>query len=390
MSAKKSGRGAKRRHGIKSAAVSVGLSATVALSLSGCAGQSLFGGSTAAKPSSAGLSGPANSPSALSKASSAVADAFRIEPKVVPAPDATSLASTPGNLGPEIYLAAAQLHEKNGNSQGAVEQYQKALKASPKSLDALVGLARLHDRERRFEAANELYRRAVAAHPKSATVRNDLGLCLKRQGQIDAAVESLERAVEIEPRKTIYRNNLARVLVAQGRDDDALAHLSAVHEAPIAHYNLGYLINEAERPEQAAAHLHEAIALRPSFSQAEQLLATIEGGSPAVAEAPESAPRDSEESPVQTVAVSNPRHAPAPPANHDRSHGPAAWSLSDDTIVKRTPKIDGEENSLALEMPQPPRIEEGSDEPAPSPEQYQYQFGYGRVSHLPPVEGETR
>jgi Tfp pilus assembly protein PilF len=289
------------------------------------------------------------------------------------------------------------MHERQGNSQGAIEQYEKALKAEQKNLDALVGLARLHDRERRFDRANELYRRAVAAHPNNATVRNDLGLCLKRQGQIEAAVESLERAVQLEPKKTIYRNNLARVLVEQGRDDDALVQLSAVHEAPIAHYNLGYMINEADRSEQAAIHLQKAIELRPGFAQAEQLLARLDGEANAVASTPAGEPArarisgQAQASPYQTVAVTTPRPAPATVPPQDRLHGPASWSLSDDTIVKRTPKIDGEENSLALEMPQAHRSAGSTyGEPAPTPEQYEYQFGYGRVSHLPPVESETR
>jgi Tfp pilus assembly protein PilF len=370
----------------RSAKLSKAVMAAVAISLPGCAGGSLFGGGSSQDPSAVAVANQSQSPSAFKKATTAVADALTIEPKVVPAPDATSLASNE-EVGPEVYLAAARLHETQNDMAGAAAQYQKALRADPKNLTALVSYARLHDREKRFDRAIELYQRAITAHPQSAVVRNDLGLCLARQGKTAESIQSLERAVQLDPKKKLYRNNLAKVLVGESRIDDAWKHLSAVHEPHVAHYNLGYLLHGEGRTVEAVEQLQLALELRPAFAEASQMLARLDK---APAQGPAHQPPG--DAPVERF-VSTPSSAPvAEPRGEPRqSLGPATWRLNDDVAVERTPAIE-EETSFALEMPASRRAGDayGGGEPAPTPQQYDYEFGAGRISHLPPVDGETR
>lgn len=367
----------------------------VALSIPGCAGNSLFSskdqgaaaGDSAALAKAAQSSQAGASPSAWKKATDAVSGALKIEPKEVPAPDATNLASGK-DVGPEVHMAAARLHETQGDSQGAAVQYQKALRADPKNLTALVSYARLHDREGRFDQAAELYQRAIAAHPQSAMVRNDLGLCLFRQGDTAAAIHSLEKAVQLDPKKKLYRNNLAKALVGASRVDDAWRHLSAAHEPHIAHYNLAYLLRDAGQSAAAEEHLNQALALQPGFAEASQMLAQLQG---------KTSPQDDAGGEQETAVAAadseqSPSHEGSPASNH--SIGPANWRMSDDMVVQRTPAIENDAARLQLpsdlQMPQSSELANQAAEPAPTPDQFPIDFGAARVSHLPPVESSTR
>jgi Tfp pilus assembly protein PilF len=152
------------------------------------------------------------------------------------------IASPSGKLGPNVFVAAAQMQERAGKFDEAEANYHKALQLDSKHLGALIGYARLEDRRSNFEAATRIYQRAIKAHPKDATVRNDLGLCYHRRGMMPEATRELKRAVELDRDNKLYRNNLAAAYVEQGHNNEALTQLVAAHGKSVGHYNLGYLL----------------------------------------------------------------------------------------------------------------------------------------------------
>ena len=52
------------------------------------------------------------------------------------------------------------------------------------------------------------------------------------------------KAVELQPDRELYRNNIATVLVEVGRSDEAVRQIAAVYGEPIAHYNVGVLLQQ--------------------------------------------------------------------------------------------------------------------------------------------------
>jgi Tfp pilus assembly protein PilF len=198
---------------------------------------------------------------------------FAAKPNVMPERDASRLDSPTKKIGPEVYVAAAQLMENQNQIPQAQQQYERALKIAPNDLNALVGLARLYDRQGQSKLALQCYERALKTHAKSALLHNDLGLCYARQKQLDKSVQSLAKAVELQPENARYRNNLATVLVEAGRTDEALAQLSLSTSQAVAHYNVGFLLHKRGQTEQAASHLQQAIALDPGLTPARELLA---------------------------------------------------------------------------------------------------------------------
>ncbi|HWA99848.1 MAG TPA: tetratricopeptide repeat protein [Pirellulales bacterium] len=210
-------------------------------------------------------------------------DSLKAEKKPVETPDAISL-SKPGKAGPDVYLAIARIQEKNGNTTEAISSYQKALRADPDSLAAMLGLGRLYDRDGKLEQASLCYRLAIEKHPDESSAMNDLGLCYARQGNFTESVATLRRAIDADPEKLLYRNNLATVLVEMGKLDEAIAQLNAVHGKAVAHYNVAILLNERGRREGAIEHFRLAAEANPDFEPAQQWLASM-NPSPATDEA---------------------------------------------------------------------------------------------------------
>jgi Flp pilus assembly protein TadD len=316
--------------------VSRGLQVALAMlaltvSLSGCAGRAPFtffgAGKSSAKPDAPKVAGqstydgftadpksaPADKGNMFSNGFSKVADAMTIKPKVTKADDAVSLSSKPKDIGAEVYLSLARMHENRGDFNTAINQYRKALEVAPKDLTTLVSLARLYDRQGQFDQAEELYQRAVKAHPNSAVALNDQGLCYARQNKLSESLAALQKAVKIEPDKAMYRNNLASVLVESGRNPEAFDQLAAVNPPAVAHYNMGYLLYQRKQHEAAAQHFARAVEADPSMAAARQMLAQLDPARPAsgpsaarIAEANAPPPAARENAPAQYTVHATP------------------------------------------------------------------------------------
>ena len=197
--------------------------------------------------------------------------------------DPISLGFAAGPATPELYLSMAEMSDRGGNAEHARSMYQRALSMQPNNLDALLGLARLEDREGRLDVALRIYQQAVAAHPQNAKALNDLALCHARNGQIPPALQLLDQAVKLQPDKPLYRNNIAKVLIEVNRVDEAVSHLSAVHPPAVAQYNMGVLLEQRGRTNEAIRFLTAATHIDPQLQEASKLLAELQGDAPAFA-----------------------------------------------------------------------------------------------------------
>jgi tetratricopeptide (TPR) repeat protein len=89
------------------------------------------------------------------------------------------------------------------------------------------------------------YRRVLALRPDIAEVHNNLGVILKNQGRLDQAVAEYQQALALKPDFVEAYNNLGNVLREQGKLD------------------------------QAAARYQQAIALKPDYAEAHNNLGII-------------------------------------------------------------------------------------------------------------------
>ncbi len=220
-------------------------------------------------------------PGAKSPQSNAAAQATR--QKAQQKHDPISLGFASGPPTPELYLSMAEISDRGSNADHARSMYQRALSMEPNNLDALLGLARLEDREGRMDVALKVYQQAVAAHPQDAKALNDLALCHARNGQLPASLQLLDQAIRLQPDKALYRNNIAKVLVEMNRVDEAKSHLSAVHPPAIADYNMGVLLQQRGRTQEAILFLTAATHIDPQLQAARKLLVELQGNTSVLA-----------------------------------------------------------------------------------------------------------
>jgi tetratricopeptide (TPR) repeat protein len=191
--------------------------------------------------------------------------------------DSIALSNPAGPPTPELFIAMAQISERQGNVPEARHELQHALTIWPNHIELLRAAARMEDRAGNLPVAESLYGRAVTTNPQHPGALNDFGLCLAREGKLDQSREKLEQAVYLQPDKPLYRNNAATVLVELRQDQRALAHLSAVHAPAEANYNLGQLLVERNRPQDAAKYFQAALAIDPAMQPAQTALAQLNG-----------------------------------------------------------------------------------------------------------------
>ncbi|HTM53022.1 MAG TPA: tetratricopeptide repeat protein [Pirellulales bacterium] len=180
-----------------------------------------------------------------------------------------------GKAGPSVFVAMAQLLERNERYDAAEAQYKKALDADANNLAALMGYARMEDRRNNLEQATKLYQRAAKRYPKDPSVHNDLGLCYHRRGQFDQATKELKRAIELDGKNKLYHDNLASVYVDQGKTKEALAQLVGAHGDAIGHYNLGFLLEQKQSHEKALVHFRKAAETDPSLTAAQEWVSRL-------------------------------------------------------------------------------------------------------------------
>lgn len=98
---------------------------------------------------------------------------------------------------------------------------------------------------------------------------NERGRELYRSGQREQAAECFRRAVELQPDYATALSNLGNILTELDKPDEAEVYCCrAVAVDPhyaTAHNNLGYALLKQERMEEAAASFERAVELRPDY-----------------------------------------------------------------------------------------------------------------------------
>ena len=133
-----------------------------------------------------------------------------------------------------------------GEFADAESEILRAVIFEPDNDADLPALADLYERRGRLDEAVEALQEALRADPANSDAHTALGGILARMGALDAAEASLTRALDREPDATRARLNLANIELERGRPDNALAHLARALE---------------ERPDYVEAHNNRANVL---------------------------------------------------------------------------------------------------------------------------------
>ena len=88
--------------------------------------------------------------------------------------------------------------------------------------DQLFAQALSHHQGGEFPSAAALYRELLTAHPYQADVHHNLGLVLLQMGKRDDAISHVSRAAKLDPSRAVFRASLGAVLTTAGRYAEAI------------------------------------------------------------------------------------------------------------------------------------------------------------------------
>jgi protein O-GlcNAc transferase len=99
----------------------------------------------------------------------------------------------------EPHINLAQLHDRKGNHEEAVREFQAALRVNRHSRIALANLGAHHFNQGRIDAALRFYRRALSVDPDYALVHKNIGSIHQLKDQPRLAAEHFRRALALDP-----------------------------------------------------------------------------------------------------------------------------------------------------------------------------------------------
>jgi len=178
------------------------------------------------------------------------------------------LQSAPG----ELTSAAAQTElglafEAAGNLIEAATCLERAAKLRNGDVETLNSLGVVYSRLRRFEDGRRLFRQILESDPRAPEVWNNLGTLELSAGNGRAAADAFRRAVEADANYAAAWRGLGAALVATDAAGATAAWRRAVALAPgdsDTLFNLGLVLADGPRPQEALAYLKQFVAQAPS------------------------------------------------------------------------------------------------------------------------------
>lgn len=174
--------------------------------------------------------------------------------------------SNPSQL--EIHMKLGNVYKDSGMPNKALEEFQKALKLSPKSARVLHSLGQVYESTGSVEEAEKHYNDAVQRNPQYIRVHQALGELYVKTGDKDKALKSIEKAAQISPHNSDRQVILGKLYLEKGNSDKAKeAFKSAVDTNPKdaeLMSDIGDIYLEHDQAEEAAEAFQESLTINKS------------------------------------------------------------------------------------------------------------------------------
>jgi Tfp pilus assembly protein PilF len=162
---------------------------------------------------------------------------------------------------PGIHFELAELLRTSSDARvksEAEQEYRRAIAENPQDEKALLRLAGFDLQKGDTKTAREEYERAVRLQPEDADAQVELARMLLDLNETEAAQKLLETAVSLEPANPVAHYRLATLYRKQGRLDDAKKEVEIYKKLKETHEKLNGLYKELQiRPQQIQADTEE-------------------------------------------------------------------------------------------------------------------------------------
>ena len=189
-----------------------------------------------------------------------------------------SAADYPATL-PNTWNNLGILAAREGNTDEAIEFFQKALGINPDHVVALQNLGNAYRQKKDWDAARKTLEHALALNPEDADANYGLGMVFAQLNDTGPAYEHLQKALAARPAYPEALNNLGILYLRTGRADEAKKSFAeSIRVAPgfeQAYLNLARVYAIEGDKARARATLEELLKVHPEQAQARKELETL-------------------------------------------------------------------------------------------------------------------
>lgn len=180
---------------------------------------------------------------------------------------------------PAIHTRLAIALRESGDLTGAERSLQQALQIDSKHIPAMLELGRLKIQRRQYPEAIALFREVLSLNRACKEACLQIGGIELIRGNFEAAVESYQKILEFAPEDIGTRLLVTRMLASHGllkRAEDVCRNgLESSPNAVVLLCELGKVMSEQGRAEEAASCLQQARELDPQNEEVEYLLSSF-------------------------------------------------------------------------------------------------------------------
>jgi tetratricopeptide (TPR) repeat protein len=174
----------------------------------------------------------------------------------------------------EADMLAGEAYDELKNDDGAIAEFQAAVKADPKTPDVHFGYGYLLWKALKFDEAEKAFRSELANNPEHSLALAYLGDTEIRLNRSDEAVPYLERAVRLQSSIAIAHVDLGAIYEGKGRKDDAARELKTAEKLspddPSIHWRLGRFYQSIGRTAEAKAEFDKTRSMQRAKEQSLQ------------------------------------------------------------------------------------------------------------------------
>ncbi len=167
----------------------------------------------------------------------------------------------------EAYNNLGATLESKDQIDGAIRQLQEAIRLKPDYPDAFYNLGNAFGKKGEDDKAIHQYQEAIRLKPDYAMAHNNLGNVFDKKGQVDEAIDQYQEAIRQKPDFALAHNNLGNALAKKDQVDEAIEQFQeAVRLKPDyadTHLNLAIALDKKGQVDEAIRHYQEAIRLKP-------------------------------------------------------------------------------------------------------------------------------
>jgi tetratricopeptide (TPR) repeat protein len=153
-----------------------------------------------------------------------------------------------------------------------LEIVETLMKDFPDSVNAIMQMANLWERHGNADKAMEYFRKVLKKDPKRADVYKGMGWFYMNKQEYAQAIEHWQTALEIDPNIPEVHKNIALALMGQNKQSQAIEELEKEikisPDSSLSYFLLGQIYLDQQEYEKAGENYKKAIEIKPDYTNA--------------------------------------------------------------------------------------------------------------------------